>query len=194
MVRIAIVPGNGVGNVERSNWYSWVRHQMHAPPSVEVALREMPDPLYAKESIWHPFMEEELGCGPDTIIVGHSSGAAAAMRFAETRKVKGLVLVSAYTTDQGCDVEATSGYFSRPWKWEEIKRNAGFIVQFASEDDHLLPWSEQMEVATSLNLELKAFKDRGHFQDECFPELVEVLKAKLDLLSPATAPVAGLAE
>ena len=27
------------------------------------------DPLYAKESIWLPFMKKDLGCGPDTIIV-----------------------------------------------------------------------------------------------------------------------------
>lgn len=99
----------------------------------------MPDPLYARESIWLRFMEKELGCDEQTVIVGHSSGvcpacaafslqpihqhtdrntyltlcyvvgAAAAMRFAETRKVGALVLVSAYTTDQGDSTEAASG-------------------------------------------------------------------------------------
>jgi hypothetical protein len=35
----------------------------------------MPDPLYARKSIWLPFMEKDLGIGPEDIIIGHSSGA-----------------------------------------------------------------------------------------------------------------------
>jgi len=27
------------------------------------------DPLYAREKVWIPFMKQELGCGPDTIVV-----------------------------------------------------------------------------------------------------------------------------
>jgi pimeloyl-ACP methyl ester carboxylesterase len=49
----------------------------------------MPDPVGARESIWLPFMAGELGVGQDTVVVGHSSGAAAAMRFAETKRVAG---------------------------------------------------------------------------------------------------------
>lgn len=37
----------------------------------------------------------------------------------------GLVLVSAYTTDQGDELEAASGYFDRPWQWERMRSNAG---------------------------------------------------------------------
>jgi len=36
--------------------------------------------VVARESIWLPFMEKELQCDENTIIVGHSSGAEAAMR------------------------------------------------------------------------------------------------------------------
>ena len=38
-------------------------------------------------SIWLPFMKDELGVDENTIIIGHSSGACAAVRFAETHKV-----------------------------------------------------------------------------------------------------------
>ena len=33
----------------------------------------------ARESVWLPFMEE-MGCDEETVIIGHSSGAAAALR------------------------------------------------------------------------------------------------------------------
>ena len=52
-------------------------------------MQNFPDPVKARESVWIPFMQDELQCDADTIIVGHSSGAEAAMRYAETHKVKG---------------------------------------------------------------------------------------------------------
>eukprot|EP00197_Chlamydomonas_leiostraca_P008758 CAMPEP_0202861906 /NCGR_PEP_ID=MMETSP1391-20130828/3137_1 /ASSEMBLY_ACC=CAM_ASM_000867 /TAXON_ID=1034604 /ORGANISM="Chlamydomonas leiostraca, Strain SAG 11-49" /LENGTH=153 /DNA_ID=CAMNT_0049541355 /DNA_START=213 /DNA_END=674 /DNA_ORIENTATION=- len=145
----------------------------------------MPDPLYARESIWLPFMQNELGCDEQTIIVGHSSGAAAAMRYAEKHRVGGLVLVSAYTTDQGDPTEAASGYFNRPWDWAAIKGNAGSIAQFMSDDDPFLPISEQLEVAQGLAADLHRFEDRGHFQNTAQPELLEVVKAMAKSLASA---------
>jgi Serine hydrolase len=88
-VRVAIIPGNGDGDVRYSNWYGWLQQALHKPPAVECVLRNMPDPIQAKESMWLPFMRDKLMCAEDTIIVGHSSGAAAAMRFAEQHKVQG---------------------------------------------------------------------------------------------------------
>ncbi|XP_073648714.1 serine hydrolase RBBP9 isoform X7 [Tursiops truncatus] len=107
------------------------------------------DQVTARESIWLPFMETELHCDEETIIIGHSSGAIAAMRYAETHRVCAIVLVSAYTSDLGDDNERASGYFSRPWQWEKIKANCPHIVQFGSTDDPFLPWKEQQEVANS---------------------------------------------
>lgn len=57
-------------------------------------------------------------------------------------------------SDLGDELEAGSGYFSRPWNWQAIKDNAGFIVQFGSTDDPFLPWSEQQLVADGLGAEL----------------------------------------
>jgi hypothetical protein len=50
-------------------------------------------------SLWLPFMKEELGIGENDVIVGHSSGACAAIRFAERNKVHSIVLVGAYVSD-----------------------------------------------------------------------------------------------
>ena len=67
-------------------------------------LRNMPDPVTARRSIWLPFMKTELGVDEDTVIIGHSSGACAAVRFAEENKVAGIVLVGAYTSGGSCMV------------------------------------------------------------------------------------------
>ncbi|XP_076159087.1 serine hydrolase RBBP9 isoform X1 [Alosa pseudoharengus] len=171
-----IVPGNGAGDVEHCNWYGWANKQINKIPGMTSLLRNMPDPVTARETIWLPFMEEELKCDEETVIIGHSSGAAAAMRYAETRKVFAIVLVGAYTSDLGDETERESGYFSRPWQWEQIRGNVSHIVQFGSTDDPFLPWEEQEEVANGLQAELHKYSDRGHFMNSQFPELIKVVK------------------
>eukprot|EP00445_Apocalathium_hangoei_P039485 CAMPEP_0203953284 /NCGR_PEP_ID=MMETSP0359-20131031/86684_1 /ASSEMBLY_ACC=CAM_ASM_000338 /TAXON_ID=268821 /ORGANISM="Scrippsiella Hangoei, Strain SHTV-5" /LENGTH=530 /DNA_ID=CAMNT_0050886533 /DNA_START=26 /DNA_END=1615 /DNA_ORIENTATION=+ len=182
--RVVIVPGNGCTNVRRSNWYGWLAGQLEAA-GVEVGIRNMPDPMTARESLWLPFIVRELAGGEkrlrETIVVGHSSGATAAMRLAETHRVGGIVLVAAYTSDLGDLNERASGYFSRPWQWEKQKENAGFIVQFASTDDPFLPLEEQRKVRDGLApvIEYLEFDKRSHFFSAPFWELVEVLEREL---------------
>jgi len=179
-MKVVIIPGNGGGSVECSGWYAWVRdallsdHRLH-----EVILRDMPDPMAARECYWIPFMRDELRCDQNTIIIGHSSGAAAAMRYAELHPVAGLVLVGAYASDLGDKTEKLSGYFSRPWSWHIIRQNSSYIVQFGSTDDPFLPWHEQKEVAESLGADLREFCDHGHFIDVEFPELVSAVRERL---------------
>jgi len=96
-------------------------------------------------------MEKNLTCGEDTIIVGHSSGAVAAMRYAEKHKVAGIVLCAPCWTDLGWASERAAGWYSRPWLWDKIKQNAGFIMQFSSTNDGLIPWREHAYVAEHLN-------------------------------------------
>ena len=57
-----------------------------------------------------PFMKDELGVDEQTIIIGHSSGACAAVRFAETNKVAGIILVGAYTSGGFTSPHLTSLY------------------------------------------------------------------------------------
>lgn len=179
MKHIVIIPGNGAGDVTNANWYGWARKKLNALDGVSCQLRNMPDPITARESVWLPFMRDELKCGDETVIIGHSSGAEAAMRFSEKYKVKGIIVVSACVTDLGDENERASGYYDRPWDWEKIKEHTSWRVQFGSTDDPFIPWSEQQQVADGLSSELHKFTDKGHFMNTSFPELIEVTKQKL---------------
>lgn len=183
--KAVIVPGNGGGDVATHGWYGRVKMALDQIPGFQCLAKNMPDPITAREIIWLPFMEMELHCDEKTIIIGHSSGAIAAMRYAEKHRVYAIVLVSAYTSDLGDENERASGYFNRPWQWEKIKANCSHIVQFGSTDDPFLPWKEQQEVADRLEAKLYRFTDRGHFQNMDFPELINVVKSMLKV--PAQA-------
>merc|ERR1712232_435112 len=90
-------PGNGGGNIWDANWYGWLAREMQRR-GVQVAMKNMPDPVNARENKWLPFIIDSLAGGVqelhNTIVVGHSSGAAAAMRLAEKHKLRGMVLVA----------------------------------------------------------------------------------------------------
>lgn len=138
----------------------------------------MPDCGGARESQWIPYMRGALAVGEDTVIVGHSSGAEAAMRFAEASRVAGIVLVSPCYTDLGLASERAAGWYSRPWNWTRIRENSGFIMQFSSWNDGLIPYQrEQVYVANKLGSELYTL-NKGHFLIGAFPELAAALEAK----------------
>ena len=121
-------------------------------------------------------MRETLKVGADTVVVGHSSGAVAAMRLAEETPVAALVLVSACHTDLGDPGERAAGYYARPWRWDAIKANCGRIVQFHSDNDPFIPDSEARHVAENLQSEYSELPGRSHFFAPPFAECLDVCR------------------
>lgn len=107
-------------------------------------------------------------------------GAQCAMRYLENHKLAGVILVAPCVTDMGVPNEKASGYYDRPWQYDQIKSNAGFVVQFSSLDDPFIDYaSEQAPVAKALDAELYLYKEEGHFLHFHFPDMVKLVKNKL---------------
>lgn len=81
---------------------------------MEVIGETFPDSILAREKYWIKFLEERIEVDENSILIGHSSGAAAAMRCAERNELFGSILISAAYTDLGDEMEKKSGYFDRP--------------------------------------------------------------------------------
>jgi predicted alpha/beta hydrolase family esterase len=191
--KVVIIPGNGCSPVHDANWYSWMERELQQYSAFsDVILRDMPDPYQAKESIWIPFIVDELGADENTILIGHSSGAEAAMRLLETHKLKGCVLVSACHTDLGCESERVSGYYSRPWKWDAIRSNVEWILQYHSEDDPFIPRSEADHVALNLQSDYTCFKNKSHFfYPKDVKHIIDDIIRKLQETKSAASATAG---
>lgn len=179
--KVIVVPGNG-GATPGDNWFPYVERELSAL-GIKVLNRQFPDPLLARREFWLPFLRE-LGADQNTILVGHSSGAVAAMRFAEENPVLGSVLVAGYLSDLGLESERKSGYFDRPWNWDAIRANQSWIIQFSSTDDPFIPIVEARSLREALGSEYHEYEDQGHFGNgrspkEQFPELIEAIKIKL---------------
>jgi len=183
MIRVVLLHGNGGGSGE-DNWFPWLKYKLEKLGAA-CETPNLPDPIEAKSSKWLPYIKDVIKADENTILVGHSSGAVAAMRYAENNKLAGLILVGTYYTDLGYDDEKASGYFDEPWNWEAVKKNVPWTWIFASQDDPYISIDEPQFIRDKLSADYFEFKDRGHFgydKDAAeFPELLEKLKEKLKL-------------
>jgi hypothetical protein len=169
-----IIPGNGNTDISE-NWYLYLKGELEKN-GVQVIAKTMPDPDIARKEYWLPFIEQQIGEGEDVILIGHSSGALAIMRYLETHKVLGAVLVGACYTDLGDAKEKQSGYYNKVWQWDNMKINSKWIILFASKDDPYIPVAEPRFINENLRTEYHEYVNKGHFNASTIPELVEVLK------------------
>lgn len=178
MIKAILIHGNG-GSTAGDIWLPWLERELTAL-GIDVINQTFPDNVKARASHWLPHLES-LGADANTILVGHSSGAVAAMRYAETHRLLGSVLVGVCHTDLGDSFEAASGYYAAPWQWQRIRDNQEWIAIFNSTDDPHIPIGEARFVAKQLKgSSYFEMTGRGHFVDaRQFPEIVEFVRRKL---------------
>lgn len=181
MDRVVLLHGNGGGS-GRDNWFPFVKAELKKA-GIRCDAPYLPDPVLARAKYWLPFFQNDLKLGENDLIVGHSSGALAALKYAENHKVGATILVGTYYTDLGYEDERTSGYFDTPWEWGKIKANQKWTAIFASTDDPYIPIKEPRYIRDKLGSEYFEFKNEGHFGGSTnpkleFPELLDFIKKK----------------
>jgi uncharacterized protein len=187
--RAVIIPGNGCDDIRDSNWYGWLylilSERSEALGLCEVICEDMPDPYQARASHWLSFMKEVLKIDERTIAIGHSSGAEAILRYAESNKIGAVILVSACWSDLGIQSERLSGYYpnadgSNPWRFDLMLDNCSTWHQFHSNDDPFIAVEEAERVREALalmpDINYHFLPNRSHFFDHPFPELVAVIE------------------
>lgn len=143
----------------------------------EVIRPEMPCRGNAKYPEWQIWFEKFiLHLAGEVVLVGHSLGGAFLAKYLSEntfpKKIKGVFLVApVYDTD-------SEGYsplsFSPPKKINLQTKN---VFLYHSTDDKIVPHSQLNKFSQAIpNATIKQFTDRGHFNQEEFPELVEDIK------------------
>ena len=157
-------------------WAPWLKAELETM-GFTTFFETMPDSIIARSEYWLPFLKEHVKVGEDDIIVGWSSGAVAAMRYAEDNRLAGSILVSPCYTDLGDDMEKQSGYYDKPWNWAKIKSNQDKIALIWGDDDPYIPQSEFEFIAKQLNPTQIKVHGGGHFVErQDFPELLQYIK------------------
>ena len=176
-LKFVLIHGNG-GATSKDNWFPSLT-QWLLDKGLKVDARDFPDSQIAHESVWISYLKNHIKVDPKTILIGHSSGAVAALRYAEKYNIYASVLVGVNYTDLGDETEKQSGYYNHPWNWDKIRSNQNWILQFASIDDPYIPITEPRYIHEQLKTEYHEYKNKGHFMIPEFPELIEALTVKL---------------
>jgi predicted alpha/beta hydrolase family esterase len=185
---VIICPGNGCNNIRQSNWYGKL-HKELTKRKIPCVCENFPDPLNARRDRWIPFIRtlvEKHAKDNHVILVGHSSGSQATLRYTELYPVTASVLVSATYTDLGDASERASGYYpqatsnggeSNPYQFDLMKTNCPTWHQFHSNDDPFIPLHEAERIRDGLGLSSDTYHmlpGRSHFF-EFSPELLQVV-------------------
>jgi predicted alpha/beta hydrolase family esterase len=146
----------------------------------EVLLPSMPNKANARYEEWKIWFERMMPFLDDRVIfVGHSLGGTfLAKYFSENifpKKIKAVLLVAA-PFDEESGREALVG-FSLPLSMEKFIAQAGEIYLFYSRDDPVVSFGELNKYRkVLLNAKTLVFKDKQHFNQEIFPEIVNLIR------------------
>lgn len=153
-------------------WSPWLKAELEKR-GYSTFFETFPDSIIARKTYWLAFLKEHINAGPEDVLVGWSSGAVAAMRYAEMQQIRGSILVSPCYTDLHDALEQQSGYYDTPWNWEKIRANQTHITLIHSDNDPFIPSSEFETIATNLHTRTYRIPNGGHFIDRLtFPEIL----------------------
>lgn len=163
---------------KKNNWKFSLEEELGV--EYEVLLPIMPNKQNAKYSEWniwfkrlYPFLQNEV------VLIGHSLGATFLARFLAEEdfpvKIVGTFLVAGpYDVDD----HRSGSEFALPSSLAKFERQGGNIFLYQSEDDPSVEYTALTKFKKAIpSSTTRAFKDRGHFNQETFPEIVEDIKS-----------------
>src|SRR5688572_29718765 len=121
--RIVYIHGDGV-SYWSWGWVATLQRDLQAA-SFPTFFELFPDSIEARAKYWLPFLRDYVRVNESDVLLGWSCGSVAALRVAEERRVRGLVLVAPYYTDLGLEEVRNAGWVSEPWSWSKIRANTG---------------------------------------------------------------------
>ena len=146
----------------------------------EVISPRMPNPINAKYKEWKimfdkflPFLRNSL------VLIGHSLGGIFLAKYLSenrfSKKILATFLISAPYDDKNS--KDSLGDFRLPKSLEKFRKQGGKIFLFHSEDDPAVPFTNLEKYARTLpEAKTMIFKNRKHFNQTEFPELIRAIK------------------
>lgn len=172
--RIVFIHGNGATHWSFA-WTPWLKQELEKR-GFETFFETFPDSVIARGKYWLPFLENHIRASENDVLVGWSSGATAAMRYAENHRIRGSVLIGPCSSDLGDELEKQSGYFDEPWNWEGIRANQEHIALVYGDDDPFIPQEEFEVIRKHLDPETLKVPGGKHFIElKEFPELLDLV-------------------
>lgn len=175
-----IVMIHGYEGAPEEGWKPWLKKTAEEM-GFNIQVLAMPNPFKPRVEEWVNKIKETVG-KPDknTILVGHSLGCIAALRYLETInvKIRGTILVAGFTSDLGW--ENLKNFFKTNINWGKIKCNCDKFVAIHSDNDKYVSLHYADIFEDELNAKIVVEHNKGHFdQLNELPILMDELKLLL---------------
>lgn len=168
--------------------FPWLKQKLETY-SFEVFNPSMPEPLNPTIDKWVSFLTSQIGLpNENTILLGHSIGAQAILRYLETldtnKKIGGAVFLAGWVnlTDEAYESEEDRE-IGKPWiktliDWKKVKSHCEKFVGIWSDNDPLVPLTDSQIFQEKLGAEVIIEHDKGHFSgSDGVTELASALEA-----------------
>ena len=146
----------------------------------DILIPQMPSKINAHYKEWKIWLERIIPLlDKEIIFIGHSLGGIFLAKYLSEndfpKKIKATILVATPFDDEKS--ERSLADFKLPSSLERFAKQGGKIYLMQSRDDPevLLEQLEKYK-QTLPNAKAMVFEDRGHFNQESFPEIIELIK------------------
>lgn len=168
----------------QGNWFRWLEVALK-DCGFEVWLPELPHADQPSLAEWSDFVRKQcpFSLDKDTIIVGHSSGAALALILTQQNPepLGAIVLVSVFD-DNSLQWEPDNGLFDIAFDYATIRTHANNMLFVHSDNDPYVPLPQAERIAKACGSAVHLLPSQGHFNLELsdsyreFPEFLELMK------------------
>lgn len=146
----------------------------------DVLLLNMPNKMNAKYLEWAIYFEKVVSAlDDDLILIGKSLGGIFLAKYLSenylSKKIKAIILVAAPYDEEKSD--ELLGDFNLLFPLSKLNEQCKNIYLIQSKDDDVVLFEQAMKYKRELpESKLITFNDRGHFSQEFFPEIVNIIK------------------
>lgn len=146
----------------------------------EVLAMKMPNTTNAKFIEWKIMFDKLLPfLKNNVILLGHSLGGIFLAKYLSKnkfpKKIKATFLISAPFDEKDRDYSLRD--FKLPKNLDKLRQQGGKIFLYHSKDDKVVPFADAGKYKNALpEAKISIFKNRGHFDQAKFPELVKDIK------------------
>jgi predicted alpha/beta hydrolase family esterase len=183
MKKYDIIILHGTGGSPQGNWFPWLKNKLEALGH-RVFVPRFPTPANQSVESWCEVLRKEAPIfGADTILIGHSCGAAYILSILNVleQPVAKSILVSGFIDKLGNEFydNLNKDFIEQDFDWEKIKYNMGDAVLFHGDNDPYVPMAAAEHLSKKLDVPLTIISNGGHLNAEFgyteFPQLLEKL-------------------
>lgn len=176
---------HGAYGYPEENWFGWLKRKLMAL-NIECHVPHLPTPKDQHLEKWLQVFAQQ--CQPfihtQTILVGHSLGAAFILRWLERypSMLKSVILVGAFIGTVGEEKfdAINNSFFKNSFDWQQIRQCALDFTCYHANNDPYVPREDFDFISRQLNAKKIVISKAGHFNRTSgyfqFPHLLNQLK------------------